>query len=145
MRRRSQFFPTQVIFRIAEFASTGTLTFTSQSWVRLSTAAESVSGKSNLCTRCITPKRVTSRRGPSPHHYAIGQNSSFRRMVEVVANRWQHRVRFDWPEIWTSDLPFLPKTNALPLNPAGRWKPFFSAYICCEIKIATKGNRTLRD
>ena len=55
-------------------------------------------------TRCFTPKRVTSWRGPYPRHCTDGQHSSFRRNAVAVASRWQHCVRFDRPEIWTSDL-----------------------------------------
>ena len=38
-------------------------------------------------------------------HCACRQHSFSRRDVVAVANRWQHCVQFDWPEIWTSDLP----------------------------------------
>ena len=41
-------------------------------------------------TRCITLKRVTSFRGPSPRHCACGQHNSLRRNVAAVANRWKH-------------------------------------------------------
>ena len=34
-----------------------------------------------------------------------GNTAPFRRNVAAVARRWQHCVRFDRPEIWTSDLP----------------------------------------
>ena len=44
--------------------------------------------------RCITPKCVTSRWGPFPHH-APGQHSSFRRIIAAVASRWQYCERFD--------------------------------------------------
>ena len=49
-------------------------------------------------TRWITPKRVTSWRAYL-RVVAPGQHSSFRRKVAAVASRWQHCVRFDWPEI----------------------------------------------
>ena len=42
---------------------------------------------------------------------APGQHSSFWRNVAAVANRWQHCVRFDRPEIWTSDLPLQRRTR----------------------------------
>ena len=51
--------------------------------------------------RCITPKRVTSLRGPSLRHCTRGQHRSFQRNVATVASCWQHFVRFDWPKIWT--------------------------------------------
>ena len=54
--------------------------------------------------RCITPKRVTSLRGRF-HVTAPGQHSFFRRIVATVGSRWQKRVWFDRPEIWTRDLP----------------------------------------
>ena len=40
-----------------------------------------------------------------------GQHSSFWRNVAAVASRWQHCVRFDRPEIWTSDLPLQRRTR----------------------------------
>ena len=48
---------------------------------------------------------LTSLRGPSPRQCALGQQSSFRRNIAAVASRWLHCVRFDRPEISTSDLP----------------------------------------
>ena len=47
---------------------------------------------------------------------ALAQHSSFWRNVAAVASRWQHCVRFDRPEIWTSeDLPLQRQTrNARP-------------------------------
>ena len=62
-----------------------------------------------LYTRCNTPKRVTSLRGPSPRHCARA-TSFFRRNVAAVASRWQHCVRFDRPEIKTPDLPLQRQT-----------------------------------
>ena len=38
------------------------------------------------CSRCITPKRVVSLRGPSSSHCACGQHSSFRRNIETVSD-----------------------------------------------------------
>ena len=63
-------------------------------------------------TRCNTPKHVRSSRGPSPRHCARATrlHSSFWRNVAAVASRWQHCVRFDRPEIWTSDLPLQRRT-----------------------------------
>ena len=55
-------------------------------------------------TRYITPKGVASLQGPSPRHCASGQHSFFKRNVAAVASCWQHYVRFDRSEIWTSDL-----------------------------------------
>ena len=66
-------------------------------------------------TRCNTPKRVTSLRGPSPRHCARvtqfisaslrpGNTVSFEEMLQ----RWRavkHCVRFGRPEICNSDLP----------------------------------------
>ena len=49
-------------------------------------------------TRCITPKRVTSLRGPSPSHCARA-TQLFLRNVAAEASRWQHCVRSDRPEI----------------------------------------------
>ena len=69
-------------------------------------------------TRCITPKRVTSWRGPSPHHCACGQYSFFRRMIAAVASRWQHCVRFSRPEIWTSDFQLQKRTRYRSFDPA---------------------------
>ena len=48
--------------------------------------------KSNLSySCCITLKRVTSWRGPSPRHWAYGRHSCFfRTNVATVASRWQH-------------------------------------------------------
>ena len=59
--------------------------------------------------RCITPKRVTTWRSPTPRHCIYGKHSLFRN-VATVASRWQHCVRFDRPEIWTSDLPLQRRT-----------------------------------
>ena len=74
--------------------------------------------------RCITPKRVASWQGPSLHHCAYGQHSSFQRNVAAVASRWQHYVQFDRPEIRTSDFP-RPEKNMLPLDQlAGYFKSF---------------------
>ena len=39
------------------------------------------------------------------------QYSFFQRNVEAVASRWQDYVRFDWPEIWTLDLPLQRQTR----------------------------------
>ena len=49
-------------------------------------------------TRCITPKRVSSLRGPSRSHWP-GQHGHIRRKVTVVASRWQYCARLDQPEI----------------------------------------------
>ena len=51
------------------------------------------------------PRHVTSLPGPSPRQCALGQQSSFQRNIAAVASRWLHCVRFDRPEISTSDLP----------------------------------------
>ena len=61
-------------------------------------------------TRCITPKRVTSLR---VHLRVIApkQSSFFQRNVAAVASRWQLCVRFDRPEIGTSDLLFQRRTR----------------------------------
>ena len=61
-------------------------------------------------TRCITPKHVTSWRGPSPCHCACWQLSSYRRNAAAVASRWQHCVRFNRSKISTSDLPLRRRT-----------------------------------
>ena len=50
---------------------------------------------------CITPKRVTSLRGPFLRHCA-GQHSSFRRNVAAAASCRQHCIRFDQRENWTT-------------------------------------------
>ena len=47
---------------------------------------------------------------------APGQHSSFPRNVAEVANRWQHCVRFDRPEIWTLDLLLQRRTRDLSLD-----------------------------
>ena len=67
-------------------------------------------------TRCITPKRATSLRSPSPRHCACGQRSSFRRNVAAVASRWHNCVQFDRPEIWTPDLPHQRRTRNRSTN-----------------------------
>ena len=55
-------------------------------------------------TRCITPKRVTSLRRSISASLRPGNTAFFQRNVVAVASRWQHCVRFDRPDIWTSDL-----------------------------------------
>ena len=47
---------------------------------------------------------------------APGQHSSFRRNVAAVASCWQHCVRFDRPEIRTSDLPLQRRTRYRSTN-----------------------------
>ena len=48
---------------------------------------------------------------------APGQHSSIKRNVATVASHWQHCVRFDRPEISTSQLkPPAPEMNTLPLD-----------------------------
>ena len=47
---------------------------------------------------------------------APGQHNSFQRNVAAVASRWQHRVQFDRPEIWTSDLPLQRRTRYRSTN-----------------------------
>ena len=49
-------------------------------------------------TRYITPKRVTSLHGPSPHH-CTPQQRSFRRNVAAVASRSQDCAQVHRPEI----------------------------------------------
>ena len=59
--------------------------------------------KSNIfCTRCITPKRVTSLRGLRV--LVPGQNN-FRKNVAAMASHWQHCVRLIGPR-FQPDLPF---------------------------------------
>ena len=59
------------------------------------------------------------------HVIAPGQHNSFRRNVTVVASRWQHSVRFDRPEIWTSDLLIQGRTRYrstnFSYNPTNTW------------------------
>ena len=43
-------------------------------------------------TRYVTPRLVTSLRGPSPRRCACGLRSFFRRNVAAVASHWQHCV-----------------------------------------------------
>ena len=50
-------------------------------------------------------------RSPSPRHCTYGQLSYFRKNVAAVASCWQLYVRFDRPEIWTSDLPLQGRTH----------------------------------
>ena len=50
-------------------------------------------------------------RSPSPRHCTYGQHSYFRKNVAAVASCWQLYVRFDRPEIWTSDLPLQGRTH----------------------------------
>ena len=70
-------------------------------------------------TRCNTPKRVTSLRGPSPV-FAPGQHSSFRRKCrsggEPLAT-----LRSIWPARDLNLKPPAPETNALPLNQLTFW------------------------
>ena len=40
---------------------------------------------------------------PHPRHCDRTHHSSIQRNAAAVASRWQHYVRFDRPEIWTSD------------------------------------------
>ena len=52
-----------------------------------------------------TPKRVRNLRGHL-RVIAPGYNTvSLCRNIAQVASRWQLCVQFDWPEIWTTDLP----------------------------------------
>ena len=53
-------------------------------------------------TRCITLKRATNLRDPSPRHCA--RATQLFSNVAAVASRWQHCARFDWPrfELQTS-------------------------------------------
>ena len=61
-------------------------------------------------TRCITPKRVMSFAGPSSCHYACGQHSFFWRNIAARASPWQHGVRFNGTEMWTTDFPLQRRT-----------------------------------
>ena len=45
------------------------------------------------CTCCITPKRVTSWRGPSPRQFNFRQHGLIGINVAAVASRWQHCVQ----------------------------------------------------
>ena len=72
--------------------------------------------KSFLSTCCITPKRVTSWRGPSLPHCTCEQLGFFRRNAAAVASRWQHCVQFDRPEVWNSDLPLQKRTRYRSTN-----------------------------
>ena len=66
-------------------------------------------------TRCNTPKCVTSLRAQL-RVIAPGQHSFFGRNVAAMASRWQHCVRFERPEIWTSDLPLQRQTRYRSTN-----------------------------
>ena len=49
--------------------------------------------KLNLyCIRSITPKPVTSLRGPFLHYCTCRQHSSFQLNIPAMASRWQHCV-----------------------------------------------------
>ena len=72
-------------------------------------------------TRCTTPKRVTSLWGPSPSHCARDY-SSFRRNIPAVMSRY---VRFDWPEIGTSNLPLQRRTRYRSTNLKQKLFPFW--------------------
>ena len=61
-------------------------------------------------TRCITPKLVTSLQSLFPRHEAR-KHRSFWRNIAVVVIHWQHCVWFNWPEIWTSNLPLQRRTR----------------------------------
>ena len=61
-----------------------------------------------LALLCRSVKRVC---GLNPRVIAPGQHSSFRRNVAVVSSRWQRCIRFDRPDIWTSDLPLQRRTR----------------------------------
>ena len=66
-------------------------------------------------TRWITPKRVTSWRGPSPRHCARATqllSKKCRSGGEPLATL----CRFDRPEIWTSDLPLQRRTRYSSTN-----------------------------
>ena len=65
-------------------------------------------------SRCNTLKRVTSRRGPSPCHWALATqllSKKYRSGGEPL----KHCFWFDQPEIWTSEPP-APYTNVFPLD-----------------------------
>ena len=49
-----------------------------------------------------------------------GNTAPFEENVPAVAGRWQHCVRFDRPEIWTSDLPLQRRTHRITARPTGR-------------------------
>ena len=63
-------------------------------------------------TRCITPKRVTSK--AHLHVIAPRQHSFFRRNVAVAASRWQYCPI--WPARDLNLRPPAPETKALPLD-----------------------------
>ena len=53
---------------------------------------------------------------PFPRHCACGEHNSFGRNVATMVSRWQRCVRFDRPEIWTSDLPLQRRTRYRSTN-----------------------------
>ena len=54
--------------------------------------------------------------GPIFESLRPGKHSSFWRNVAAVVSRWQHCVRFDRSEIWTSDLPLQRETRYRSTN-----------------------------
>ena len=67
-------------------------------------------------TRCILPKRVTRLASPSPFHCARATQLLSKKCSSRVASRWQHYVRFERPEIWTSHLPLQKRTRYRSTN-----------------------------
>ena len=60
-------------------------------------------------------KRVTSW-GAHLLVIAPAQHSSFQRNVATMAHRWQLCVRFDWPEIWTLNVPLQRRKHCRSTN-----------------------------
>ena len=67
-------------------------------------------------TRCITPKRITSRRDHYPRYCAFGQHSSFRRNVAVAGGELLKILFLIWLARDLNLRPPTPETNALPLD-----------------------------
>ena len=65
---------------------------------------------------------------------APGQHSSCRRNVAAVASRWQHRVQFNWPKIWSSNLPLQKRMRYCSTN----WPVSVSSsnfcLPCCQVQ-----------
>ena len=57
------------------------------------------------CTRCITPIRVTSLRGPYLRHCVRATQHSFWKKCHSSSESLATRRKFDQPEFWTSNLP----------------------------------------
>ena len=90
-------------------------------------------------TRWITPKRVTSWRGPSPRHCARA-TQLLSKKCRSGGSRWQHCVRFDRPEIWTSDLPLQRRTRYRSTN----W-PVWCKILTLTIKTLTEVRQNLTE